>query len=135
MKSTEDLKKFYKVYRDGTHINIVFFRHLEDAEDQMHMAKLVETDVQAILKNHPESNFTMLVNLAALEKWPSAIPQKAQRLYLNISRQKQILKAAIVGYETSPNFQTKFVLWLIQMNNKIQWFSNIETAEEWLQDT
>ena len=131
MKSAEELKKVYKVSQEGTVIHVVFFKHLAEPEDHVSLAHLIDTDMKAILSKNPNTFFDVLVNLVPLESWPDNLPNAARMTYLSMSRLKGIRKSAIVGDHNVLNFQTKFILWLISMNKNIQWFSNIETAEDW----
>lgn len=133
MMTDRELTKAVKISVEGS---LIVFDHVKDVpedDDTLRLAEIKVAEMQAILDVDPKKNFDIIINLSKLTSVDS-MPSKARKVYADFAKNKQLIKAAMVGGGIKLKTIINFIMRLSGRGTKYKIFDTLPAAKAWLKE-
>lgn len=124
---------WYKAWIDDRHNDLIWLMPLKlnpTTEESIAIADTLFGYAETVMKTGPNLNFNIIVDLREITEDMSVFPDENVKKFLNISKQHQVKKLAVIG---KTNFHMKIVRILSKLLlTKVAWFSHEPEALAYL---
>jgi len=133
MTNDKEIQKTFQIGGDDQGIlYLEFLGNVENVEDNIRQAELIEQHIKKIFRDNPERKFNCLVDLTPVSKNTHYPSPKARQIYARMIDSKEFKKVSIVVPNSLSRAVMNFIVKTTKKQVRTKLFKNRKEALDWI---